>query len=1018
MVREIICPNCAYKQQIFTTLIEDKLITCLKCSYRYSYLNNQYSKNKQDIKIILDSAIYTEYGISKEGTAKGKQGASQFPIHVLNNKYINTTPPPNIDKKFHAKALRPQENIGITSNMALRSGGNFKPITNMAPNFRLQINKLEGNYNPMSNGVSNAGGQEVRLNKPLESPNLSSPNLARVDSNNANFNSPYVYPKNSNPIKTPINNTVINKGFNSIPQTPSFIIPQAPAKIATPLGVEERLAHLIKKEAPNFLQDLQAKSDQAEGGLNSSLMTFADINLNNSLKTSANQSPSIAKIINEGSPILSTANLQKGDASSQEQNFQNLNKPLQELKNRPAVVNNSAQDNYSFTKIGEEINLSTRPNEQGPNNPQNTENNIMETGKSSNRLKDEIKVVKSNYGAPFVDNSRPFAKIDFSKFEVKEETSLDISKRQRIKRSRASASPQDVKESSQEQSKIAISSSNLTSLDKNKAAPQFDHNHKHKSAPFLSRYRTTPYDRINTDSLAERSSQRSKRRGKVKEDNKEKKTYLPLDAEERSTRKAQRLQERALKGEQNPTEENAKSTIDIKTDRIKRKEDRIRQKEQRKEAKFSQQITPPLSYEMLKNEPLDFLKIKNDESFAFVSSPINSKLITKVEAPSQKDKKTSKIAKNSKDSLEGLDNFIEMNAKLLKSYELQKAQEQKTMGNYKSPLVKELENLLEIGPENYLLKNQADNQGQGQNNEEGEGGIQTQDSFNDKLKSQKLLTENFGKSAWQEVKSTLANYGFSKLAKISVILLTLLVIIYMFTKKDPAELSYNGRRNLFSNNAITNIPIIDYPPLAKAITPTNKEKLPLILGQPASLGFNATVEERKFKEAQGSNTNNSNNSIKQAVSIDNEQLMQNLNTPQGLGNLANQNVQDASLKSNKFFGYLNSKYLALRQKSFNFFNEITITKSLGQWKSNLGGITFEIAVSLKNTSKNNVYVIKQLEVIFVDINGNAVEKRILNPGQIIQKNQNIMLTLKILDAPRSTITAYVFVKESQPVKNN
>jgi hypothetical protein len=117
----------------------------------------------------------------------------------------------------------------------------------------------------------------------------------------------------------------------------------------------------------------------------------------------------------------------------------------------------------------------------------------------------------------------------------------------------------------------------------------------------------------------------------------------------------------------------------------------------------------------------------------------------------------------------------------------------------------------------------------------------------------------------------------------------------------------------------------------------------------------------------------------------------------------------------KMKGTLRSIYYQSKQKSYNIFNHLKITKSSSQWKYNLAEKTFETNITIQNTDSKHLYRIEQLELIFTDSMGKTIDKRIVSPNQIIENQQSINIKIRTPDVPFKTAESHVFILKQTAV---
>ena len=111
----------------------------------------------------------------------------------------------------------------------------------------------------------------------------------------------------------------------------------------------------------------------------------------------------------------------------------------------------------------------------------------------------------------------------------------------------------------------------------------------------------------------------------------------------------------------------------------------------------------------------------------------------------------------------------------------------------------------------------------------------------------------------------------------------------------------------------------------------------------------------------------------------------------------------------KMKGTFRNIYYQSKQKSYNIFNHLKITKSSSQWKYNLAEKTFETNITIQNTDSKHLYRIEQLELIFTDSMGKTIDKRIVSPNQIIENQQSINIKIRTPDVPFKTAESHVFI---------
>ena len=129
----------------------------------------------------------------------------------------------------------------------------------------------------------------------------------------------------------------------------------------------------------------------------------------------------------------------------------------------------------------------------------------------------------------------------------------------------------------------------------------------------------------------------------------------------------------------------------------------------------------------------------------------------------------------------------------------------------------------------------------------------------------------------------------------------------------------------------------------------------------------------------------------------------------------NSNQSSQHTLIDKISGAFKNIYYETKQKSYNIFNTLKITKSTSEWKYNLAEKTFETSITVKNTDNNHLYRIEQLELIFTDSKGNQIDKRIVSPNQIIENKQSININIRTSDVPFQTAYAHVLILKQSVV---
>lgn len=122
MAKIITCPNCGYQQRKYTTLVEEALITCVKCNFKWVNIKSS-EKKSPEVKIIMESENHYNYTI-KNFT----RGEKTFPVYALDSNFVepldgsrksspltNKLPLPEADLSSHLLPLYNKNNIGSTN---------------------------------------------------------------------------------------------------------------------------------------------------------------------------------------------------------------------------------------------------------------------------------------------------------------------------------------------------------------------------------------------------------------------------------------------------------------------------------------------------------------------------------------------------------------------------------------------------------------------------------------------------------------------------------------------------------------------------------------------------------------------------------------------------------------------------------------------------------------------------------------------------------------------------------------
>ncbi len=95
----------------------------------------------------------------------------------------------------------------------------------------------------------------------------------------------------------------------------------------------------------------------------------------------------------------------------------------------------------------------------------------------------------------------------------------------------------------------------------------------------------------------------------------------------------------------------------------------------------------------------------------------------------------------------------------------------------------------------------------------------------------------------------------------------------------------------------------------------------------------------------------------------------------------------------------------------NIFNNIKLSDTYNSWDTKSGTSILQTQVMISNSSSKVSYLIRSLNITFLDIKGLIVGSRVILINRIISPQEQTNLLLKIPDTPAGTLTSRVFINE-------